>query len=325
VSTAGVALVGLGAIGADAHLPALLRSDAVRLVAVADSDERRLASASVPPAVVRLHSLDAVLDDPKITGVVLATPPWASPDLAIAAARAGRFVLVEKPVATDPAAAGGYGVLSAAERSRIQVGLTYRHDPAMVRLRSLIEDGVLGAPLLVRAHIYDEARTADPTHTELIERTLEHGSPVIHEGAHVLDWLAYLLGTPPEIEDAWSLRTRAGLPDDNLIGARLRFGSAIVLAEFGWFTEGLPRTELTVTGDGGTAVLDGASFGLELTTVHGTESIDFEGERVPRCFDLQVARFAALIDGAPAEPSLDDGIAALEWSAEIDRRAKGRR
>jgi myo-inositol 2-dehydrogenase/D-chiro-inositol 1-dehydrogenase len=325
VTRARIALVGLGAIGTSAHLPALLRSSTVELAAVADAEAARRSNPRVPAGVAIVDSLDALLSDQAIQGVVLATPPWITPGLAIDATRAGRFVLAEKPVAVNPAAARAYDQLSDAERARVQVGLTYRHDPAMQRLRSLIRDGGLGSPLLVRAHIYDETRTPDMAHTELIERTLEHGMPVVHEGAHALDWLHFLLDAEPVIADAWSLRTRDGLAADNLVGARLGYGPHTAVLEFGWFTDGLPRTELTVTGDLGTAVLDGRTFDIELITSRGVENLAFEGDRVARCFDLQLDRFAALIAGGRAEPDLGDGIRALEWSAAIARRAEGAR
>jgi predicted dehydrogenase len=318
----GVALVGLGAIGTRAHLPALLRSPDVELLAIADADPVRLAATDAPHGVRRLAGLDDVLADDAIRGVVIATPPWVTPALAVRAARAGRAVLAEKPVAVDPEAARAYDVLDDAARARIQVGLTYRHDPAMVRLRELVAAGALGDPLLVRAHIYDETRTGDTAHAELIERTLAHGTPVIHEGAHVMDWLSFLLDGAPELVDAWSLRTRPSLADDNLVGARLRYGASTALVEFGWLTEGLPRAELVVTGDRGTAVLDGRTFSLTVTTAAGVETIAFEGDRMARCFDLQLARFAGLLRGGRAEPDLAAGVAALRQSAAIDRRAK---
>ena len=147
---------------------------------------------------------------------------------------------------------------------------------------------------------------------------------MIHEGAHVFDWLRNLLGGPPRVVDAWQLQTAADLPAANLIGARLDYGKHVAVVEFGWFTGGLPRCELTVTGDRGTAVLDLADYRLTVHTEAGTETIEFPGERVERCFDLQVARFAALLAGGIAEPSLADGRLALEDSAEVARRAQGR-
>jgi myo-inositol 2-dehydrogenase/D-chiro-inositol 1-dehydrogenase len=311
VSALRVALVGLGEIGRTAHLPAILRRTDVELVAAVDPDPRQRERAQLPAGVLdRLAGVD-------VDAVVLATSPWVTPELAIAAARDGRFVLAEKPVATSVAAAAVYATLTAAERARIQVGLTYRHDPAMVALRELIAAGELGGPLLVRAHVYDEQRTTDAAHTALIERTLEHGNPVVHEGAHVFDWLRFLLGADPELQDAWSLRTRPGLAAPNLVGARLAYGEAQVLAEFGWLVDALPRCELDVLGDRGHAVLDGATFALTVTTAAGERRFDPTPDRATRCFDLQLDRFVALARGGGPDPDLDDGLRALAVSEQV--------
>ena len=325
MESVGVALVGLGAIGLEAHLPAILRSPRARLLAVADSSPSRLALIDLPGEVRRATSLGEVLEDADVQLVVLATPPWATPELTMTAVRAGRFVLAEKPVATSTEHAQVYDSLTEGERGRIQVGLTYRNDPAMEHLRTLIADGVLGGPLLVRAHIYDERHDpADEQHSRLITTTLAHGSPVIHEGAHVLDWMSYLLGCEPTIEDAWAVSTRDGLAAPNLVGARARYGAvATVLMEFGWFTEALPPCELTFLGDRGFAVLDCRTFSLRITTSAGTEEVEFPGDRMERSFDLQLDRAVSLALGtSPApHPSLDDGRAALQLSEEIATEA----
>jgi myo-inositol 2-dehydrogenase / D-chiro-inositol 1-dehydrogenase len=312
-----LALVGLGDIGRGAHLPALLRSPDVHLVAVADpvAAHREAAAARLGAAVAVGAGLDDVLAAGP-DGVVLATPPWATPELSVTALRAGRFVLAEKPVAVSIAAAAIYDGLTVPERARLQIGLTYRHDPAIARLKSWIEDGLLGHPLLVRAHIYDERRDrADPEHLDRLRRTLAHGTPVTHEGAHVFDWLAHLLGPGAlRVDDAWALRTDTDLPAANLTGARLSHPAGHrVLVELGWLTDALPRCELTFLGPRGLAALDGATFALRLTTAAGDELVEFPGERVPRCFDLQVSRFAALVrgDSTSPEPDLTAGLAAL--------------
>lgn len=321
------ALVGLGEIGRTAHLPALLRNSDVELVGIADPspEQRHIALASIPGPPAVGASLDELLDVLAPSGValdavVLATPPWVTPALAVQAARRGLFVLAEKPVADSVAAAGIYEQLTPAEAARVQVGLTYRHDPAMQRLGQIIASGELGGPLLLRAHIYDEQRTTDAAHTALIERTLEHGSPVVHEGAHVFDWLAFLLGQDPVIDSAWSLRTRPALAAPNLVGAQLSYPSGTrAVVEFGWLTDALPRCEISVLGDAGYAVLDGVTFELTVTTSAGTVVHDFPGDRVERCFDRQFERFVALASGAAtrAEPSLADGIAALTVSERV--------
>ncbi|MGZ0147027.1 Gfo/Idh/MocA family protein [Kribbella sp. WER1] len=319
-----VALAGLGDIGLTAHLPALLRHAAVEVARVVDpSPERRSLAARMVPAGT---SVEAELDTDGIDGVVLATPPWVTPGLAVRYAEAGLFVLAEKPVATSVEAARVYEQLDDEQRARVQIGLTYRHDPAIQQLKEWIDDGTLGTPVLVRAHIYDEPYDpANTDHTRLIATTLEHGSPVVHEGAHLFDWLSHLLGGQPEsLDDAWSVQTRPGLPAPNVVGARLGYpGGHRALVEFGWFTAALPRCELTFLGDRGLATLDGFTFDLRLSTAAGDREVRFPGDRTTRCFDLQVQRFVELYDGTrkAGVPSLDDGIAALHTAQCVAGRA----
>ncbi|NYI71076.1 putative dehydrogenase [Naumannella cuiyingiana] len=323
----GIALVGLGQIARAAHLPAVARNPAVELVAVVEPEPTVSAAVAAEQSAARpdgrpveaYRSLDEALARDDVAGVVLATPPWVTPALVVAAARSGRFVLAEKPVATSVAEAAAYDELTPSEVRRVQIGLTYRHDPAMQRLREVITSGLLGDRLLVRAHIYDEERTRDRAHTALIERTLRHGSPAVHEGSHVFDWLSYLLDADPILHDAWSHPTRDGLGAPNLIGGRLDYGGVPALVEFGWLTDALPATSLTVIGDHGLASLDGATFALTVTTAAGSEQYAPTGDRVARCFDRQLARFVELATGVTdqPQPGLAEGRRALTISHQL--------
>lgn len=322
------ALVGLGDIGRTAHLPALRRHPQVELAALVDVDASRLADAA-PAGVRAITDIDEVLADDTVDAVVLATPPWVTTGLAIRAVRAGKYVLAEKPVATSVEVAAAYDALDGDETARLQVGLTYRHDPAIETLGGWLRDGRLGRPLLVRAHIYDERRDpSDEEHTERLRNTLAHGTPVVHEGAHVFDWLAVLLGAgTPTVDDAWALRTDADLPAANLVGARLTYqDSTVALVEFGWLTDALPRSEVTFLGPRGHAVLHGSTFDLELTTSDGHERVEFDGDRTTRCFDRQLTRFVELAAGERAhpEPGLAAGRAALETSERVATAARER-
>jgi myo-inositol 2-dehydrogenase / D-chiro-inositol 1-dehydrogenase len=339
-TTVPVALVGLGDIGLSAHLPALLRHPAVSVTLLVDPDQRRRelaldrmadhhgdrAGLDGSPAVAA--DVEAVFADDRIHAVVLATPPWITTALAGRLLRAGLYVLAEKPVAVSSSAAGSLLTLTQAEQARLQVGLTYRHDPAIAQLRSWIADGAFGTPLLVRAHIYDEARNAaDPSHTARIVAALAHGSPVIHEGAHVFDWLRYLLGEPVAVADAWEIATDPDLPAANLAGARISYpGSTTALVEFGWLTDRLPHCELSFLGPRGYAVLDGFTFDLTLRTAAGDRTVGYPGTRADRSFDRQLDRFVDLASGRSprAEPGLDDALASLRIGEQVVRAAQGR-
>jgi predicted dehydrogenase len=318
-----VALVGLGDIGTTAHLPALLDNPDVTVAAVADPDQKRRAGAlDLVPAANAYESLDEVLADESIVAVVLATPPWVTTSLTVQALQAGRYVLAEKPIASSVAAAGPLGAISPPLRSRLQVGLTYRHDPALEQLRSWIVERRLGHRLLCRAHIYDEQRNrADSAHTARILGDLQHGSPVMHEGSHVFDWLSYLFGGPPtSVDDAWALRTDPAASVPNINGARLTYpGGTTAVTEFGWWTDRLPPCELSILGDRGYAVLDGGTFALTLQTAAGTEHVDFPGDRMTRCFTRQLGRFVELITGRIEQgmPGFDEGLASLLVSEQV--------
>ncbi|WP_419992571.1 Gfo/Idh/MocA family protein [Streptomyces boninensis] len=317
-----IALIGLGDIGLRAHLPALLRNPDVQLTALVDPDPaRRKLAAEAAPGVPVHESADALR---AADAAVLATPPWITATLIREQLAAGRHVLAEKPIATDLHTAES--LRGSPHTDRLQVGFTYRHDPAMERLRDWIAAGRLGAPpYLVRAHIYDELRDpADPAHADRIRATLGHGLPVVHDGAHLFDWLWFLLGERPAVADAWAVRTAPDAPAANLTGARLTYPSGTTaLVEVGWWADRLPPCELQLLGDRGHAVLDCATFRLTLDTAAGREVYDPPGERTERCFDRQLERFVDLTTGRlpRAVPGLEEGLASLALSERIAEEA----
>ncbi|WP_029136737.1 Gfo/Idh/MocA family protein [Nakamurella lactea] len=313
-----LALVGLGEIGIGAHLPALLRHPEVRVVALVDPvQSRRDAARAIAPDVPAFGDLTEL--PVGMDGVVLATPPWITTGLAARLAHEGVRVLAEKPIAVSTEAAAPLAGLPAEAAARVQIGLTYRHDPAMDALKALVDSGRLGSPLLVRAHIYDERLdAADVAHSERIQSALAHGVPVIHEGAHVFDWLSHLFGGAGEVLDCWSMRTDPANLADNLTGGRLRYpDGSTALVEFGWYTAALPVCELSLLGSNGLVVMDARTFEMTVQLDGRTEMISTPGDRTLRSFDRQLQRFVELITGrrsAPS-PSIADGLDAL-WTAE---------
>lgn len=325
-------LVGLGDIGLQAHLPALAADQNVALVGLVDPRPEQCAIArarlgDVAPPV--FADLDDALAATRPDGVVLATPPWVTTALAERCLSAGLFVLAEKPIAVSTAAARPLLELPARLRARLQVGMTYRHDPALDTLRDWLVTGRLGTPpWLIRAHVYDEVR--DPgnvEHARRITATLGHGSPATHEGSHVFDWLHFLLPERGSVQDAWAARTRRELPAPNLIGGRLSYpDGSTALVEFGWLTDALPRCELSILGDRGLAVLDGVTFRLELHSAQDPVVVEFEGDRTTRSFRRQLSRFVSGVahPGTVLEPSLADALDALRCAEEFERLAGDR-
>jgi predicted dehydrogenase len=140
----GVAVVGYGYWG-----PNLARNVAespeLRLHALCERDVARGAAFSQRFAGVPVHAdLDAVLADPGVDAVVVATPPATHHPLVKRSLEAGKHVLVEKPLATTTADAVDLIALAERQDLVLMPGHTFVYSPAVNTVRSLLTEGVIG-------------------------------------------------------------------------------------------------------------------------------------------------------------------------------------
>src|SRR5690606_9304540 len=107
-STGVAGMVNLGVIGYGYWGPNLVRNfnelDSVRVVSVCDRrPERRALLEKRYPSIKATSDARDIIDDAKINAVAIATPVASHYELAMAALRAGKHVLVEKPLASTSA------------------------------------------------------------------------------------------------------------------------------------------------------------------------------------------------------------------------------
>jgi myo-inositol 2-dehydrogenase / D-chiro-inositol 1-dehydrogenase len=138
----GVGFVGAGAVTQSIHLPALASLPSkFRVRHVVDASAT--VSEAVADRVGARHGTDvgALLDDPDVDVVVVATPDALHPRVAIDACRAGkRAVLVEKPLALTTGEALAVARESTATGVPVVVGTMHVHDPAFVAALAYIGD-----------------------------------------------------------------------------------------------------------------------------------------------------------------------------------------
>jgi predicted dehydrogenase len=140
----GTAIVGYGYWG-----PNLARNVAecpeLRLEALCDLDPTNLSIFSRRhPDAWAVSDLDALLVDPSIEAVVIATPPQSHHALAKRAMDAGKHVLVEKPLATRLEDAHDLADVAVANKRLLMPGHTFIYSPAVNTVRDLLSDGVIG-------------------------------------------------------------------------------------------------------------------------------------------------------------------------------------
>ncbi|MFB9375513.1 Gfo/Idh/MocA family protein [Kineococcus gynurae] len=131
-------ILGLGTISRAVHLPLVARSADVRLVAVADLDPVRAGELAAAYGARALNT-EELLQAPDVDAVLVATPGRHA-ELAVAALRAGKHVLAEKPLALSlPEVVAAEAAAVAAGRV-LQVGYMKVHDGAVVAARAALAE-----------------------------------------------------------------------------------------------------------------------------------------------------------------------------------------
>ena len=137
-----IALVGCGYWGAK-HVRVLSSIPEVSEIVVVEPDKRARNSIALSfPNVDVVADLQSVL--PHVHGVVVATPPCSHAEVAIEALRAGKHVLVEKPVATSLNQARKMVEEATRSDSILMVGHTFEFNPVVQELRDRMDKGELG-------------------------------------------------------------------------------------------------------------------------------------------------------------------------------------
>jgi len=148
----GIGVVGVGEMGRR-HAENLRRNvPQARLIAVADVSEDRARQTAAELEIERSYgSLEAMLENKEIEAVVIATPDRFHAKAVECAARAGKDILCEKPLALNlPEAHGALGAVSKSGR-RLQVAFMRRYDPAYAAAMQRIEGGEIGVPVIFKS------------------------------------------------------------------------------------------------------------------------------------------------------------------------------
>lgn len=194
-----VGIIGCGAIAYWAHFRTLRRLKDATLVAAADPDPTARARAA---RMVRgpVHSRSTDLLRSEIDAVVISAPNPVHAELAIAAARAGKHVYLEKPIATT--ADDARAVAGAIARSNVvaTVGFNYRHHPAHQRARLLLKNGRIGQVRAVQS-VFCELMSPDAM-PEWKRYRHSGGGALLDLASHHIDLVRWLLDDEVAVVDA---------------------------------------------------------------------------------------------------------------------------
>lgn len=226
-------IVGLGR-GAVLTVPAFAVHPRIRVMAGCDPSAEARAGFAAQTGARAYADVETLLTDPEIDAVYIASPHEYHAEHAIAAARAGKHVLVEKPMAVHLADAVRM-VNAAREASTVlMVGPSHGYDPPVGRAAELIADGTAGPAHMIHAFAYTDFLYRPRRPPELARA--EGGGVVLSQGSHQVDVVRRLAGSPVKSVRAWVGDWDAARRSDGAFTALLMFenGAAASLVYSGY-------------------------------------------------------------------------------------------
>jgi UDP-N-acetyl-2-amino-2-deoxyglucuronate dehydrogenase len=256
--TIGIGILGCGNV-ARIHAEAIKRVPVLRLVSVCSrsaASAQRLAGLYDVPARADLQEF---LADGALDAVAICTPSGSHAELGCAAAQARKHVLVEKPI--DVSLEKADALIGACETAGVKLGvaLQSRHLDAPRILKSAVDQGRLGRPILcsayVKWHRTESYYAATPWRGTL---ALDGGGALINQAIHTLDLLRWIAGPAVAVTAHSARLLHPGIEgEDTLVGTLLFRSGALGAIEAATSIYPGFKRRIEITGTEGTVILEG--------------------------------------------------------------------
>ncbi len=295
----GVAVIGVGEFARHTLLPILGNHPDVRLRAiVGGSSGKGIYDARRFGAEVYATDAQEVLKDPAVDAVVIATRHHLHASLAIEAARRGKAIFTEKPLALTAEECHAVAETVAQSRALLTVGFNRRFAPLARRAQRALAD--VAGPALAIYRINARALPRD----HWLHDPVEGGGTILGEGCHFFDLLCWLLGEEPMSVQAIGPAGEGEIPEELAVSVGFSGGSVGTVL---YTTSGHPslaKERVEVFKGGRAVVLDD----LRLLTVDGVKTHAGPDEKG---YQAEIETFVRAVRGqSPLEVTLEDGIRA---------------
>ena len=254
--------IGFGIIGAGMisrfHAKALKEVKGAKLVACVDNSLERAETLAKEFGCTAYDSLDAMLADPAVDAVTIATPSGAHMEPAVAAAKAGKHVIVEKPLEITLKRCDK--IIDACEKAGVKLAAIFPsrfHDSSNF-MKQAIDGERFGRITLGDAYV-KWFRTQQYYDSGAWRGTwaLDGGGALMNQAVHTVDLLSWLMGPVTEVQAFTATLARDRIEVEDVATATLRFASGalgVIEATTAAYPGYLKRIE--IHGSEGSAVLE---------------------------------------------------------------------
>lgn len=316
-------------IATEKTIPGMLRAARCEVVAIGSRDPARAAAVAARHGIGRVYaSYEALLEDPHVDAVYVPLPNHLHAEWTIAAARAGKHVLCEKPLALTAADAERMIAVCRAEGVVLMEAFMYRLHPSWVAVRELVAGGRIGRLTAVTS--WFSYFNDDPAN---IRNVRAYGGGALFDiGCYSVNLSRMLFGSEPErVEASVARDPLSGV--DVLASGLLEFAGGV--ATFTCSTRAEPDQQVHVYGTEGRISI-GIPFNIPpdrpthvYVTAGGdppvapaTETLTIEPADP---YAVEAERFAtAILDGGPLPTPPEDAVANLRVIERLFAAAEGR-
>jgi predicted dehydrogenase len=315
-----------------AVLPAFAHSEKAKLVAVVSGDKnkaKKFAQDFNAGEAYTYAELSQCLENPQVDAVYIATPPGEHEKYAVAAARAGKHVLCEKPLAATVKQARN--MVSVCHRNKVLFMTAYRKyfEPSSLALKKMITTGDLGRIDIIHTLFAEHRPLGDSSPSWLFSKKLCGGGPLTDLGVYCINTTRWLVDEDPISATgiSWVREKRRYKEVEEGVAFRLDFKSGIVLQGTAAYSAAF-SSFVHVHGEKGWAEL-GPAFAFEeerrLSGKIGGKWFDKTYEPIDE-FVLEIDAFADCIrEGREPEPTGEQGLRDIIIIDAIYRAVKQRR
>ncbi len=264
-----IAVIGTGSFAKNTHLPNLQRLSDLYHIRAIMSRTGSNAKAAVEQfgADYASTNYQDVLDDPDVDAVLICTRHHLHAQQAMQAARAGKAVFVEKPMAVNQEELDQLAAVLAETQAPFMVGFNRRFSPIALRAKEII--GAPQNPLMVFYRM--NAGFLPPDHWT---QTEEGGGRIIGEACHIFDLFRFLVNAPvTEVNATTILPQQEHILTSDNVSVTLRYanGSVATLLYTALGSPDFPKEYMELYADGKVLVMDD----YRVLRVHGTPAKEY--------------------------------------------------
>lgn len=313
-------IIGCGDVTEVKSGPAFSKVPNSKLVAVMRRNADKAADYARRHGVEKWYSdATALINDPDVNAIYVATPPLQHEEYTIQALKAGKPVYVEKPMALNAAAA--QRMADAAKETGVKLSVAHyrRQQPLFLKIKSLLNEGAIGEPRLVNLQCLQPHESSMITKTEDAWRynpTISGGGLFYDLAPHQLDLMLYFFGKPIKAS-GYSFNASALYDADDTTCGQVLFENNVLFNGSWCFTVPERRDRCEILGPKGSLAFKVFEH-RELLQKKGDDETRFSFDPLPHVQQPMIQKVVEYFLGEVENPcSPEEGVEVMRMMSDI--------